>query len=90
MATNKKNRKVLGRYIVADPKICHGKPTFIESRVMVWQVLEIVAEGEPWDKIVGEWPRSVTKEAIAEALELAKRAFVDQAVEYAIEERLTA
>ena len=30
----------LGKYIVADPRICHGKPTFNGSRVMVWQVLD--------------------------------------------------
>ncbi|MCD4692308.1 MAG: DUF433 domain-containing protein, partial [Calditrichales bacterium] len=22
------NNKIYGRYIVSDPKICHGKPTF--------------------------------------------------------------
>jgi hypothetical protein len=28
-------RKRLGRYIVADPEICHGKPTFVGTRIMV-------------------------------------------------------
>src|SRR6185369_9678456 len=41
----------LGQHIVADPKICHGQPTFKGTRVMVWQVLELVADGEDWDKI---------------------------------------
>jgi uncharacterized protein (DUF433 family) len=81
----KSRRKTLGRYIVADPEICHGKPTFIGSRVMVWQVLEAVARGEPWDEIVAHWPGSVSKEAIAEALELAQRSFDDHATEYAQE-----
>jgi uncharacterized protein (DUF433 family) len=27
-------RKLLGRYIVADPNICHGKPTFRGTRIM--------------------------------------------------------
>jgi Protein of unknown function (DUF433) len=35
----KSERQILGRYIVADPRICHGKPTFRGTRVMVWQVL---------------------------------------------------
>ena len=72
----------MGRYIVADPAICHGKPTFIGTRVMVWQVLEMVSEGMDWDDIVRDWRNSVPKEAIAEAIELAKKAFVDHATEY--------
>ena len=69
----RKQRKLLGRYIVADPEICHGKPTFIGTRIMVWQVLEQVAEGMDWDKITAEWRGDVTKEAIAEAVELIER-----------------
>ena len=37
--------KPMGRYVVIDPKICHGKPTFRGTRIMVWQVLEMVADG---------------------------------------------
>ena len=76
-----KQRKVLGRYIVADPKICHGKPTFIGTRIMVWQILKQVARGEPWDKIVKRWGGDVSKEAIAEAVALAERAFENHALE---------
>jgi uncharacterized protein (DUF433 family) len=45
----RKQRKLLGRYIVADPQICHGKPTFLGTRVMVAQVLKQVAKGMDWD-----------------------------------------
>jgi uncharacterized protein (DUF433 family) len=79
----KKQKKILGRYIVADPDICHGKPTFIGSRVMVWQVLKQVARGMSWDDIVAEWNESVSKESIAEALEIAHQTFRDHATEYA-------
>jgi uncharacterized protein (DUF433 family) len=85
-----KRRKLLGRYIVADPKICHGKPTFVGTRIMVWQVLEQVAEGMSWDAIIADWPDSVSKEAIAEALELAQRTFVDHATEYGLPESKSA
>jgi uncharacterized protein (DUF433 family) len=44
--------KELGKYIVADPRICHGKPTFRGTRIMVWQVLEMVARGMDWEAIV--------------------------------------
>ena len=79
----KKQRKLLGRHIVADSEICHGKPTFIGTRIMVVQVLKMVAEGMSWDKISAEWRGRVTKEAIAEAIELAQRVFAYHAKEYA-------
>ncbi len=77
----------LGRYIVADPAICHGKPTFIGTRVMVWQILEDVARGLTPDQICARWGKSVTNEAIAEAVTLAKRSFEDHATEYGEEKR---
>jgi len=48
MKASRKHQPVaLGAYIVADPKVCHGKPTFKGTRVMVFQVLEQVASGTP-------------------------------------------
>ena len=41
----------LGRHLVADPEICHGKPTFKGTGIMVWQVLDDVADGRSWDFI---------------------------------------
>ena len=81
----KTQRKLLGRYVVADPDICHGKPTFVGTRVMVAQVLKQVGKGIAWDKIIAEWRGTVSKEAIAEAIELAQRSFEDHAAEYAQE-----
>src|SRR4051812_31470123 len=77
-----RKRTLLGEYIVADPDICHGKPTFIGTRVMVWQVLKQVARGMPWEDISRQWHGRVGKEAIAEAIELAQRTFVDHAAKY--------
>ena len=78
-------KKLLGRYIVADPAICHGKPTFRGTRIMVRQVLRQVAKGKSWDEITAEWRGSVSKEAIAEAVALAERIFDEHAIEYAEE-----
>jgi uncharacterized protein (DUF433 family) len=80
-----KKLQLLGRYIVADPDICHGKPTFRGTRIMVWQVLEMVAEGKAWETIVEEWGGSITKEAIAEAVLLASKSFVQHAHEHVLE-----
>jgi uncharacterized protein (DUF433 family) len=73
---------MIGRYIVTDPEICHGKPTFRGTRIMVSHVLEQVAEGMAWEAIIQEWRGSITKEAIAEAVHLASQAFLEHAEEY--------
>jgi len=78
-----KVKKTLGKYIVADPEICHGKPTFRGTRIMVYQVLGQVARGLSWSKISAEWRGKVSEEAIAEAIALAERVFEDHAMEYA-------
>ena len=79
------SQKLMGRYIVTDPKICHGKPTFRGTRIMVSQVLEQVSNGMAWEAIIEEWRGSITKEAIAEAVRLASQAFIEHADEYVLE-----
>jgi uncharacterized protein (DUF433 family) len=88
LETNQK-AQLLGRYIVADPEICHGKPTFRGSRVLVADVLEQVAEGLAWETIVDAWHGSVTREAIAEAVQLAREAFLDHSDEFILEPKST-
>ncbi len=80
------NARMIGRYIVTDPEICHGKPTFRGTRIMVVHVLEQIAEGMAWESIIAEWRNSINKEAIAEAVRLAGQAFLDHAPEYAAPE----
>lgn len=77
--------QLLGRYIVADPKVCHGTPTFRGTRIMVWQVLEQVASGVAWETIVEEWEAKISPDAISEAVNLAGKAFHDHAAEYLVE-----
>ncbi|MEK7328689.1 MAG: DUF433 domain-containing protein [Chloroflexota bacterium] len=78
-------RKVLGRYVVADPKICHGQMTFRGTRILVSDVLEQVASGLAWETIIEGWHNSITKAAIAEAVQLAREALVKHADEFALE-----
>ena len=66
----KKSVIVIDNHIVADPNICHGKPTFKGTRVMVWQVLEMLASGENQKEIIKAFP-SLTREHIKSALEYA-------------------
>ncbi|MCG3141313.1 MAG: hypothetical protein HDKAJFGB_02547 [Anaerolineae bacterium] len=83
---NKKSQaKLLGRFIVADPKICHGKPTFRGTRIFVSDVLDMVAEGMAWETIIEQWHNSISKEAIGEAVTLSSEAFFKHADEFALE-----
>lgn len=47
---------VINKLIIADPAICHGKPTFKGTRVMVWQVLEMLKDGASAKEIVEAFP----------------------------------
>jgi uncharacterized protein (DUF433 family) len=70
-------RKVLGRYVVVDTRICHGQPTFRGTRILVSDVLEQVADGTPWDEIDAQWRGAVKSKAIAEAVRLASKALLE-------------
>jgi len=78
--TNSKSEAVeLGEYIVADPLVCHGKPTFKGTRIMVWQVLDDVADGHSWEFICRErWGGRLPLAAVAEAVRLARHAWLDK------------
>lgn len=73
-----KSRVILGQYIVKDPEICHGKPTFRGTRILVKDVLEQVASGMDWQEIIAEWQGSLEKEAIEEAILLASKVFLEK------------
>ena len=63
-------RVEISEYIVADSEICHGKPTFKGTRIMVWQILEMLEAGMPVKEILEGYP-SLTKEHIKAALHYA-------------------
>jgi len=69
MAAKSKPR-MIGRYIIADPAVCHGQPTFRGTRILVADVLEQVSAGMAWESIAVEWRERVSKEAIAESVRL--------------------
>ena len=76
MRTKHKSHRVkAGKYIVADPNICHGKPTFKGTRIMVWQVFEHLALGEPLENFPRHFPGRVSLAAAREALQLSKQLF---------------
>jgi uncharacterized protein (DUF433 family) len=74
--------KPSGRFICADPKICHGQLTFRGTRILVSDVLELVAAGTSWEEIIRECHGVISRAAIAEAIRLAGRAMVEHSAEY--------
>ena len=63
-------RIVINRRIVADPRICHGKPTFAGTRIMVWQVLEMLEAECSTEDIPHAFP-SLTPDHVKAALHYA-------------------
>lgn len=78
--------KQIGRYIVADPNICHGRLTFRGTRVFVSDILEDVEAGLPFDMIAENW-HGLSIEAIKEAVRLARLTFIEHASEYSPERK---
>ena len=71
----------INEYIIADSEICHGKPTFKGTRVMVHSILEMLEAESSVKEILEAYP-SLTKEHVKAALHyaaerLAGERFVD-------------
>ena len=69
--------KNIGKYIVIDPKICHGQPTFKGTRILVKAILEQLEDGLSWEEIIYQWDNKIHKDAIREAIHLAALSFVN-------------
>ncbi len=61
---------LLGR-IEINPRVCNGKPVIKGTRIPVSVILERLAEGESWDKILASYPE-LKREDINVALHYAK------------------
>ena len=79
-----RTKRVIGRHIVADPKVCHGQPTFRGTRVLVSDVLSQVASGMDWQSIIEDWHGNISEDAIREAVDLASRALIKHADDFVL------
>lgn len=73
------SRLAINKYIIADSEICHGKPTFKGTRIMVWQVLELLASGQSPKQIVKVFPslkESHVKAALSYASSVTREGYV--------------
>lgn len=66
----------LGEYIVRAVGVCGGRPTFKYTRVEVEGILDRLAAGESVDNIVAGFNGRISREAILEAVNIAKRSFI--------------
>jgi uncharacterized protein (DUF433 family) len=57
-------------FIIVDPKICSGKPVLRGTRIMVKNILGMVAGGYTMDRILDAYPE-LNKEMVQAALEYA-------------------
>ncbi|MBU2611195.1 MAG: DUF433 domain-containing protein [Chloroflexi bacterium] len=67
----------LGKYVVAAPGVCGGRPTFKYTRLEVSFILSLIASGETIEQVVQSYSLSqLTPEAVREAIQLAGLALV--------------
>ncbi|MBI3322446.1 MAG: DUF433 domain-containing protein [Candidatus Omnitrophica bacterium] len=60
------------KYISVDQEVCHGKPCFKGTRILVSSILELLEAGEPVERIVRSYP-GLTPTHIQAALHLASQ-----------------
>ena len=61
--------------ITVDPETCHGKPCIKGTRVMVWQIVQLLANGETVDATLDAYPnlaREDVQACLAYAAELTR------------------
>lgn len=66
-------RVEFGKYIVLDDEICHGKPVFKDTRILVSDVLELLAAGLSIEEIIQDYYPTLNKDMIKEALNWAAK-----------------
>jgi uncharacterized protein (DUF433 family) len=63
----------IANYISIDPEVCHGKPCFKGTRIMVYLVLDMLETGATFQEIKEAYP-VLTEDYVKAALEFAARA----------------
>lgn len=53
--------------ISIDPNVCHGKPCIKGTRIMVWIIVDCLANGDSVDEVLAAYP-SLTRDDVQAAL----------------------
>jgi len=70
MATRYKKGENMNGFIIVDSRICSGKPVIKGTRIMVKNILGMIAGGYTVDRILEAYP-DLTREMVQAALEYA-------------------
>ena len=68
----KNGTNLIEKYISVNPKVCHGKPCFKNSRIMVYLVLDMLEGGASFKEIHEGYP-TLTATHVRAALHYAAR-----------------
>ncbi|MBI2043774.1 DUF433 domain-containing protein [Candidatus Pacearchaeota archaeon] len=71
-------RVEINEYIVADSEVCEGKPVFKGTRIMIWQVLELLAGGVTVDEIIKDYFPQISRKAVLSVLSHASKLVEDE------------
>ena len=65
----------LGQHIVRAVGVCGGRPTVKYTRIEMSHLLDRIAQGDSIEEITGDYSQRVSREAVAEAIEITNRFF---------------
>ncbi|MEX2017542.1 MAG: DUF433 domain-containing protein [Candidatus Pacearchaeota archaeon] len=68
----------INNYIIADDEVCGGSPVFKGTRIMAWQVLELLAAGITINEILKNYFPELDGKAISAALNYASKIMEDE------------
>lgn len=72
--------------IAVNPKICHGKPHIAGTRIIVSQVIELLAAGKTFQEICSEdYFPDLTQEDVAACIEYANKLVANEDVKYVVD-----
>jgi len=63
----------INEFIISDAEICNGIPIFKGTRIMVWQVMELLGAGVTIEEIMQNYFPQLTKTAILSVMTYASK-----------------
>lgn len=69
--------------ISVDTRICHAKPVIRGTRIMVWQILDLVENGLTFDEIISNYFPHINKKDIKACIQYANQLVKNEEVHLA-------
>ena len=70
---------IMKEYITIDHAVCHGKPCIKGTRIMVSNILNLMAHGASVDEVIQGYPQ-LTRKAVQAALAYAEALVADEEI----------